>query len=127
MGVPVIEVALAMQQVGLKYVGMRNEQAASYAAGAIGYLTGKPGINLCSFYLEIWHAIKITLAVALSGVCLVVSGPGLIHALGGMANAMENCWPMIVLGGSSDQDQECMGAFQEFPQVTLHMSTFEAN
>jgi len=102
-----------MQQVGLKYVGMRNEQAASYAAGAIGYLTGKPGINLCSFYLEILSC--------------VVSGPGLIHALGGMANAMENCWPMIVLGGSSDQDQECMGAFQEFPQVTLHMSTFEAN
>ena len=26
------------------------------------------------------------------GVCLVVSGPGLIHALGGMANAMSNCW-----------------------------------
>ena len=26
------------------------------------------------------------------GVCLVVSGPGLLHALGGMANAMSNCW-----------------------------------
>jgi len=58
------------------------------------------------------------------GVCLVVSGPGLIHALGGMANAMVNCWPMIVLGGSSDQDQECMGAFQEFPQVTVFHTIF---
>ena len=42
-GVPVIEVAMAMQSVGLKYIGMRNEQSAAYAAGAIGYLTGKPG------------------------------------------------------------------------------------
>uniref|UniRef100_H2YU90 2-hydroxyacyl-CoA lyase 1 n=1 Tax=Ciona savignyi TaxID=51511 RepID=H2YU90_CIOSA len=92
-GVPVIEVAMAIQQVGLKFIGMRNEQSAAYAAGAIGYLTGRPGA------------------------CLVVSGPGLVHALGGMANAMVNCWPMVVLGGSSDEDQQEMGAFQEFPQV----------
>ena len=42
-GVPVIEVAMAIQAAGLKYIGMRNEQAAAYAAGAIGYLSGKPG------------------------------------------------------------------------------------
>lgn len=92
-GVPIIEVAMAAQAVGIKYVGMRNEQAACYAASAIGYLTGRPGA------------------------CLVVSGPGLIHALGGMANANVNCWPVIVVGGSSDRNQETMGAFQEFPQV----------
>lgn len=92
-GVPIIEVAMAAQAVGIKYVGMRNEQAACYAASAIGYLTGRPGI------------------------CLVVSGPGLIHALGGMANANENCWPVLVVGGSSDRNQETTGAFQEFPQV----------
>nr|XP_055151469.1 2-hydroxyacyl-CoA lyase 1 isoform X4 [Symphalangus syndactylus] len=51
------------------------------------------------------------------GVCLVVSGPGLIHALGGMANANMNCWPLLVIGGSSERNQETMGAFQEFPQV----------
>ncbi|XP_041725055.1 somatomedin-B and thrombospondin type-1 domain-containing protein-like isoform X2 [Coregonus clupeaformis] len=92
-GVPVIEVAMAAQASGIKYVGMRNEQAACYAASAVGYLTGRPGA------------------------CLVVSGPGLIHALGGMANANMNCWPVIVIGGSSDQNQETTGAFQEFPQV----------
>ncbi|XP_066539623.1 2-hydroxyacyl-CoA lyase 1 isoform X2 [Hoplias malabaricus] len=92
-GVPIIEVAMAAQAAGIKYVGMRNEQAACYAASAIGYLTGRPAV------------------------CLVVSGPGLIHALGGMANANMNCWPVIVLGGSSDQNQETTGAFQEFPQV----------
>ncbi|XP_072535496.1 2-hydroxyacyl-CoA lyase 1 [Salminus brasiliensis] len=92
-GVPIIEVAMAAQAAGIKYVGMRNEQAACYAASAIGYLTGRPAV------------------------CLVVSGPGLIHALGGMANANMNCWPVIVIGGSSDQNQETTGAFQEFPQV----------
>lgn len=39
-GIPVIETSLALQVAGLKYVGMRNEQAACYAAQAIGYLTG---------------------------------------------------------------------------------------
>ncbi|XP_041843434.1 2-hydroxyacyl-CoA lyase 1 [Melanotaenia boesemani] len=92
-GVPVIEVAMAAQAAGIKYVGMRNEQAACYAASAIGYITGRPGA------------------------CLVVSGPGLIHALGGMANANMNCWPVVVIGGSSDRNQETAGAFQEFPQV----------
>ncbi|XP_062394051.1 2-hydroxyacyl-CoA lyase 1 [Sardina pilchardus] len=92
-GVPVIEVAMAAQAAGIKYVGMRNEQAACYAASAVGYLTGHPAV------------------------CLVVSGPGLIHALGGMANSNMNCWPVVVIGGSSDQSQETTGAFQEFPQV----------
>ncbi|XP_016087663.1 2-hydroxyacyl-CoA lyase 1-like [Sinocyclocheilus grahami] len=92
-GVPIIEVAMAAQAAGIKYVGMGNEQAACYAASAIGYLTGWPAV------------------------CLVVSGPGLIHALGGIANANMNCWPVIVIGGSSDRNQETTGAFQEFPQV----------
>jgi hypothetical protein len=31
--------------------------------------------------------------------------------------------PLIVLAGSSDQPQESMGAFQEFPQVFNHIMT----
>ncbi|XP_055871130.1 2-hydroxyacyl-CoA lyase 1-like [Biomphalaria glabrata] len=103
-GVPVIEIGLAAQAEGIKFIAMRNEQAASYAASAIGYLTKKPAV------------------------CLVVSGPGLVHALAGMANAMENCWPLIVVGGSCDSDQEAMGGFQEYPQVEAarHYSKFSA-
>ncbi len=88
-GIPVMEVAVAAMQEGIHYVGMRNEQSACYAAQAIGYLTGRPGV------------------------CLTVSGPGLLHALGGMANAKENCWPCLVVAGASDTDQEGLGAFQE--------------
>lgn len=40
-GIPVIELSMSMQAVGIKYIGMRNEQAACYAAQAIGYLTGE--------------------------------------------------------------------------------------
>ncbi|XP_013395875.1 2-hydroxyacyl-CoA lyase 1 [Lingula anatina] len=103
-GIPVTEVAIACQAEGIKFVGMRNEQAASYAAGCIGYLTGKPAV------------------------CLVVSGPGLVHALAGMSNANENGWPLIVIGGSTDADQEGQGGFQEFPQVesTRIFSKFSA-
>ncbi|XP_058460691.1 2-hydroxyacyl-CoA lyase 1 [Malaya genurostris] len=94
-GIPVVELSMAMQAEGLKYIGMRNEQSACYAAQAIGYLTGKPGV------------------------CLVVSGPGLLHVTGGMANAQVNCWPLLVIGGSTFQDHEGIGGFQECPQVEL--------
>ncbi|XP_041367654.1 2-hydroxyacyl-CoA lyase 1-like [Gigantopelta aegis] len=94
-GVPIIEVGMAAQTEGIKFIAMRNEQAASYGASAIGYLTGRPAV------------------------CLVVSGPGLVHAFAGMANAMENCWPLIVIGGSCDRDHESMGGFQEYPQVSF--------
>ncbi|KAL8816669.1 MAG: hypothetical protein Q9223_004359 [Gallowayella weberi] len=52
-GIPVVEIAEEAINLGIKFVGFRNEQAASYAAGAYGYLTGKPGV------------------------CLVVGGPGI--------------------------------------------------
>ncbi|XP_075165676.1 2-hydroxyacyl-CoA lyase [Haematobia irritans] len=94
-GIPVVELSMAFQAAGLKYIGMRNEQAACYAAQAIGYLTGKPGV------------------------CLVVSGPGLLHVTGGMANAQVNCWPLIVIGGATSEDHEGIGGFQECNQVEL--------
>jgi 2-hydroxyacyl-CoA lyase 1 len=92
-GVPVVPIAFAAQKEGINYYGMRHEQSASYAAQAAGYLTGRPGA------------------------CLVVSGPGMTNAISGLANAWSNCWPMILLGGSSDMAQHGMGAFQEAPQV----------
>jgi 2-hydroxyacyl-CoA lyase 1 len=88
-GYPIIELGFEMQALGIKYIGMRNEQAASYAAGAVGYLTGRPGC------------------------CLVVPGPGMVHALAGMGNSSVNAWPMICIAGSSELGQDGLGAFQE--------------
>src|SRR4029450_6663281 len=56
-GFPVTPIAAAAQKEGVAYIGMRNEQAASYAAQAYGYLTGRPGA------------------------CIVVTGPGVVHGL----------------------------------------------
>lgn len=92
-GIPIVELSMALQAAGLKYIGFRNEQSACYAAQAIGYLTKKPGV------------------------CLVVPGPGLLHCCGGMANAQINCWPLLVLAGSTFEDHEGIGGFQEYPQV----------
>jgi 2-hydroxyacyl-CoA lyase 1 len=94
-GFPVGPIAAAAQQAGIKYVGMRNEQSASYAAQAVGYMTGRPGA------------------------ALVVSGPGVVHGLAGLANAQQNCWPMILIGGASPTYQNGMGAFQEERQVQI--------
>ena len=94
-GFPVGPIATAAQKEGITYVGMRNEQSASYAAQAVGYLTGRPGA------------------------CLVVSGPGVVHALAGLANAQQNFWPMILIGGASESWRNGMGAFQEERQVQI--------
>ncbi len=94
-GFPVGPLAEAAQKAGLPYIGMRNEQTASYAAGAVGYLTGRPGS------------------------CIVVTGPGVIHGLAGLANAQANCWPMLLIGGASETYRNGMGAFQEERQVLI--------
>ena len=68
-GIPVIELGMALQANEIKYFGFRNEQAAAYAAGIIGYLTGRPGI------------------------ALAVSGPGMTNCISGMVEAMVNKRP----------------------------------
>ena len=94
-GFPVGPIATAAQKEGINYIGMRNEQSASYAAQAYGYMTGRPGA------------------------CLTVTGPGVVHGLAGLANAQQNCWPMILIGGASETFRGGMGAFQEERQVLI--------
>lgn len=59
-GIPVVEIAEEAINLGIRFIAFRNEQAASYAASAYGYLTGRPGI------------------------CLVVGGPGVLHGIAGV-------------------------------------------
>ncbi len=94
-GFPITAIAAAAQKEGIAYLGMRNEQSAAYAAQAYGYLTGRPGA------------------------CIVVTGPGVVHGLAGLANAQQNCWPMILIGGASETYRGGMGAFQEERQVLI--------
>ena len=63
-GIPVVEIAEQAINLGIRFIGFRNEQAASYAASAYGYLTGRPGV------------------------CLVVGGPGVLHAMAGVCTRL---------------------------------------
>ncbi|KAF7914319.1 uncharacterized protein EAF01_000725 [Botrytis porri] len=94
-GIPVVQVAEEAIAVGIRFIAFRNEQAASYAATAYGYLTGRPGV------------------------CLVVGGPGVIHAMAGIINSSANAFPMLLLAGSSETHLITKGAFQELDAISL--------
>jgi 2-hydroxyacyl-CoA lyase 1 len=94
-GIPIVEIAEACIALGIRFVAFRNEQSASYAAQAYGYLTGRPGV------------------------CLVVGGPGVVHAMAGIVNATVNCWPILVIAGFIETYQKEMGGFQELDHISL--------
>jgi 2-hydroxyacyl-CoA lyase len=94
-GIPIVEIAEACTAIGIRFIAFRNEQSASYAAQAYGFLTGRPGV------------------------CLVVGGPGVVHAMAGIVNGHVNCWPILVIAGYIDNYQKEMGGFQELDQVSL--------
>lgn len=94
-GIPITDLARLAQAEGLRYLGFRHEQSAGNAAAIAGYLTQKPGI------------------------CLTVSAPGFLNGLLALANATTNCFPMILISGSSNRatvDLE-QGAYEELDQL----------
>ena len=94
-GIPVVQIAEEAIALGLRFIAFRNEQAAGYAATAYGYLTGKPGV------------------------CLVVGGPGVLHAMAGVGNASTNAFPLLLIAGSSETHLVTKGAFQELDAISL--------
>ncbi|KAL4872280.1 hypothetical protein BDV12DRAFT_183225 [Aspergillus spectabilis] len=94
-GIPVVEIAEEAINLGIRFVAFRNEQACSYAASVYGYMTGRPGV------------------------CLVVGGPGVLHALAGIGNSTANNFPLLVLAGSAETTAVTKGAFQELDAISL--------
>ncbi|CAI0451470.1 unnamed protein product [Linum tenue] len=92
-GIPVTSFANRAVSFGVRFFAFHNEQSAGYAASAYGYLTGRPGL------------------------LLTVSGPGCVHGLAGLSNAMANTWPMVMISGSCDQSDAGRGDFQELDQL----------
>lgn len=94
-GIPVTEVAYAMQKLGMNYYGFRFEQQAGMAAATHGYLTRTPGV------------------------LLTVSSLGFLNGLTATINATVNCYPMIQISGASDPtmvDMD-MGTYEQFDQL----------
>lgn len=94
-GGPVIEVFGAAPEYGIRCIGVRHEQAAVMSAQAYGYVGGK------------------------LGVAVLASGPAVTNGLTGIHTAWDNCWPLIVIGGSSSLRQRGRGAFQEAESVAM--------
>lgn len=94
-GIPVVQIAEEAIALGIRFIAFRNEQAASYAATAYGYLTGRPGV------------------------CLVVGGPGVLHAMAGIGNSSANAFPLLILAGSNETHLTHKGAFQELDAISL--------
>ncbi|MBB3211241.1 oxalyl-CoA decarboxylase [Herbaspirillum sp. Sphag1AN] len=79
-GIPITDLARLAQAEGIRYLGFRHEQSAGNAAAISGYLNQWPGV------------------------CLTVSAPGFLNGLVALANATTNCFPMILISGSSDRN-----------------------
>ncbi|CAB4304200.1 unnamed protein product [Prunus armeniaca] len=92
-GIPVTSLATRAVSLGVRFIAFHNEQSAGYAASAYGFLTGRPGV------------------------LLTVSGPGCVHGLAGLSNAMTNAWPTVMISGSCDQKDFGRGDFQELDQI----------
>ena len=81
----------------MRVISFRHEQNAGNAAAAAGYLTQKPGI------------------------CLTVSAPGFLNGLSALANATVNCFPMILISGSSEREIVDLqqGDYEEMDQLAV--------
>ena len=94
-GIPITDLLRLAQAEGIRYFGFRHEQSAGNAAAIAGYLTQKPGI------------------------CMTVSAPGFLNGMVALANATTNCFPMVMISGSSDRaivDLE-QGDYEEMDQL----------
>ena len=96
-GIPITDLGRMMQAEGIRVLSFRHEQNAGYAASIAGFLTKKPGI------------------------CLTVSAPGFLNGLTALAHATTNCFPMILISGSSEREIVDLqqGDYEEMDQLAI--------
>ena len=103
-GIPITDLGRLMQSSGMRVLSFRHEQNAGYAAATAGYLTKKPGI------------------------CMTVSAPGFLNGLTALAHATTNCFPMILISGSSEREIVDLqqGDYEEMDQLAIAKSLCKA-
>jgi len=96
-GIPITDLTRKAQAAGMRVISFRHEQSAGYAASIAGFMTQKPGI------------------------CLTVSAPGFLNGLTALANATTNCFPMILISGSSEREIVDLqqGDYEEMDQLAI--------
>src|SRR4030095_1312483 len=100
-GIPITDLTRLAQAEGMRVISFRHEQNAGHAAAAAGFLTRKPGV------------------------CLTVSAPGFLNGLTALANATVNCFPMILVSGSSGREVVGLqrGDYDEMRPLTAALAT----
>src|SRR5207302_1948157 len=96
-GIPITDLGRMAQAAGMRVISFRHEQNAGNAAAIAGFLTKRPGI------------------------CLTVSAPGFLNGLTALANATTNCFPMILISGSSEREVVDLqqGDYEEMDQLAV--------
>jgi oxalyl-CoA decarboxylase len=96
-GIPITDLTRKAQAAGMRVISFRHEQNAGYAASIAGFMTQKPGV------------------------CLTVSAPGFLNGLTALANATTNCFPMILVSGSSEREVVDLqqGDYEEMDQLAI--------
>ena len=96
-GIPITDLTRKAQAAGMRVIAFRHEQNAGNAAAITGFMTQKPGI------------------------CLTVSAPGFLNGLTALANATTNCFPMILISGSSEREIVDLqqGDYEEMDQLAI--------
>jgi oxalyl-CoA decarboxylase len=96
-GIPITDLGRHAQAAGIRVLSFRHEQNAGYAAAIAGFLTKKPGV------------------------CLTVSAPGFLNGLTALAHATTNCFPMILVSGSSEREIVDLqqGDYEEMDQLAI--------
>ena len=96
-GIPITDLGRMAQAEGIRVLSFRHEQNAGYAAAIAGFLTKKPGV------------------------CLTVSAPGFLNGLTALAHATTNCFPMILISGSSEREIVDLqqGDYEEMDQLAI--------
>ncbi len=96
-GIPITDFGRMCQGAGIRVISFRHEQNAGYAASIAGFLTKQPGI------------------------CLTVSAPGFLNGLTALAHATTNCFPMILISGSSEREivDLAQGDYEEMDQLAI--------
>jgi oxalyl-CoA decarboxylase len=96
-GIPITDLGRLAQASGMRVISFRHEQNAGNAAAIAGFLTKKPGV------------------------CLTVSAPGFLNGLVALSNATTNCFPMILISGSSEREVVDLqqGDYEEMDQLAI--------
>jgi oxalyl-CoA decarboxylase len=96
-GIPITDLGRLAQAQGMRVISFRHEQNAGNAAAIAGFITKKPGV------------------------CLTVSAPGFLNGLTALANATTNCFPMILISGSSEREIVDLqqGDYEEMDQLAI--------